>query len=81
LEQQTHGEHSFGGAATARASIPPQANRAIAEPEDELVSADFNWLTDGADLIRATRIWIQYGLVGFTIFCILVGAVEALFGR
>jgi hypothetical protein len=81
LEQKAHGEHSFGETATAHTSIPPQANSAIAEPEEELVNAEFSWFTDGADLIRATRIWIQYGLVGFTILCILVGAVEALFGR
>jgi hypothetical protein len=81
LEQKAHGEHSFDETATAHAGIPPQANNAIAEPDDELVSTEFNWFTDGADLIRATRLWIQYGLVGFTIFCILVGAVEALFGR
>ena len=71
----------MGGTATALACIPPQVDSAVAEPEDELVSLDFNWLTDGADLLRATRCWIQYGLVGFTIVCILVGAVEALFGR
>jgi hypothetical protein len=81
LEQLAHGEHSFSETATVPASIPPQAESAFAEPQDDLVSADFNWLTDGADLIRATRCWIQYGLVGFTIVCILVGAVEALFGR
>jgi hypothetical protein len=72
LKQQAHGERSFGETATANA---------IPEPEGELAGVDFNWLTDGADLLRATRLWIQYGLVGFTIFCILVGAVEALFGR
>jgi hypothetical protein len=81
LEQQAHGRQSFGETATVLACIPTQVDTAVAEPEDELVSLDFNWLTDGADLIRATRLWIQYGLVGFTIFCILVGAVEALFGR
>jgi hypothetical protein len=81
LEQQAHGEQSFDGTATALACIPTQANSAVAEPDDELVSPDFDWLSDGADLIRATRCWIQYGLVGFTIFCILIGAVEALFGR
>jgi hypothetical protein len=81
LEQQAHGEHSFDETATAHVCIPPQTNSAIAEPDEELVSTEFSWFTDGADLIRATRLWIQYGLVGFTIFCILVGAVEALFGR
>ena len=31
--------------------------------------------------IHATRTWIQYGVFGFAVFCIVVGAVEALFGR
>ena len=81
MEHQAHGEHSFGGTATADTSIQLHAASAVSESADELVSAEFSWLTDGADLLRATRCWIQYGLVGFTIFCILVGAVEALFGR
>ena len=40
-----------------------------------------NWLDDGVNVLRATRGWIQYGTVGFAILCIVVGAVEALFGR
>jgi hypothetical protein len=32
-------------------------------------------------VVRATRIWIQYGIFGFAVFCIVVGAVESLFGR
>jgi hypothetical protein len=32
-------------------------------------------------VIRATRTWIQYGVFGFAILCIVIGAVEALFGR
>jgi hypothetical protein len=32
-------------------------------------------------IIHATRSWIQYGTVGFSVLCIVVGAVEALFGR
>ena len=35
----------------------------------------------GLTVVRATRIWIQYGVFGFAVFCILVGAVESLFGR
>jgi len=33
------------------------------------------------ELMRATQGWIQYGTLGFAIFCIIIGAVEALFGR
>jgi hypothetical protein len=32
-------------------------------------------------IIHATRAWIQYGTVGFAVICIVIGAVEALFGR
>ena len=28
-----------------------------------------------------TRHWIQYGVFGFTVACIMIGAVERLFGR
>ena len=40
------------------------------------------WLDDaGIEIIRATRSWIQYGTLGFAVICIVIGAVEALFGR
>jgi hypothetical protein len=40
------------------------------------------WLDNaGIQIIRATRSWIQYGTVGFAVMCILIAAVEALFGR
>jgi hypothetical protein len=40
------------------------------------------WLDDtGIQIIRATRTWIQYGTVGFAVVCIVIGAVEGLFGR
>jgi hypothetical protein len=35
----------------------------------------------GPAIVRATRDWIQYGIFGFAVLCIVVGAVEALFGR
>jgi hypothetical protein len=35
----------------------------------------------GIQILRATRSWIQYGTVGFAVVCILIGAVEGLFGR
>jgi hypothetical protein len=34
-----------------------------------------------SELSRATQNWIQWGTLGFAIFCIVIGAVEALFGR
>lgn len=36
---------------------------------------------DNITIIRATRLWVQYGIFGFAVFCIIVGAVESLFGR
>ncbi|HEX4594423.1 MAG TPA: hypothetical protein VH157_09115 [Bryobacteraceae bacterium] len=36
---------------------------------------------DNLTIARATRLWVQYGIFGFAVFCILVGAVESLFGR
>jgi hypothetical protein len=33
------------------------------------------------EIIKATRSWIQYGTVAFAVLCIVIGAVEALFGR
>jgi hypothetical protein len=40
------------------------------------------WLDEaGIEIVRATRTWIQYGAVGFAVLCIVIGAVEALFGR
>jgi hypothetical protein len=33
------------------------------------------------ELLRATHGWLQLGTLGFAILCIIVGAVEALFGR
>ncbi|HYL76901.1 MAG TPA: hypothetical protein VEU96_21975 [Bryobacteraceae bacterium] len=35
----------------------------------------------GPSIIRATREWIQYGVFGFAVLCIVISAVEALFGR
>jgi hypothetical protein len=37
--------------------------------------------SDNLTIVRATRLWVQYGIFGFAIFCIVIGAVESLFGR
>ena len=36
---------------------------------------------DNLTVVRATRLWVQYGIFGFAVFCIVVGAVESVFGR
>jgi hypothetical protein len=33
------------------------------------------------DLLRATQGWIQWGTFGFAVLCIVIAAVESLFGR
>ena len=37
--------------------------------------------SDSVSILRATRTWLQYGVVGFAVVCIVIGAIEALFGR
>jgi hypothetical protein len=32
-------------------------------------------------VIHLTRTWVQYGIFGFAVLCIVIGAMEALFGR
>jgi hypothetical protein len=39
------------------------------------------WDGTGVEIARATRSWIQYGTLAFAVICIVIGAVEALFGR
>ncbi len=39
------------------------------------------WDGAGTEIARATRSWIQYGTLAFAVLCIVIGAVEALFGR
>jgi hypothetical protein len=54
------------------------------EQSNEQVPAERTayWLDEtGIQILRATRSWIQYGTVGFAVICILIGAVEGLFGR
>jgi hypothetical protein len=52
------------------------------DPDTEArLEDEFDWVNQWIDVVRATRGWIQYGMVGFAILCIVIGAVEALFGR
>lgn len=32
-------------------------------------------------VVHLTRTWVQYGIFGFAVLCIVIGAVEALFNR
>jgi hypothetical protein len=56
----------------ASASGPPQIAQAKL--------ADQFW-EDMLMVFQATRSWIQYGALGFAVLCIIVGAVEGLFGK
>ena len=33
------------------------------------------------EILRTTQWWVLYGTGGFAVLCILIGAIEALFGR
>jgi hypothetical protein len=56
-------------------------------PIDEQVSDDLDTAEPARNgdtaiqIIRATRSWIQYGMVGFTVFCIVIGALESILIR
>lgn len=55
-------------------------------PDVQLSSVEENpappwWDGSGIEIARATRSWIQYGTVAFAVLCIVIGAVEGLFGR
>jgi hypothetical protein len=72
--------------ADAASSPLPEPQTASAEQQSVQAPAtsliDALWLEEaGVEIIRATRSWIQYGTVGFAVICIVIGAVEALFGR
>ena len=48
------------------------------EPAEE---APWNWSEGFAlDIARATRTWIQYGMVGFAVACIVIGAIKGALG-
>ena len=51
-----------------------------AEPAN-VQEATCNW-PDGfaLEIARATRTWVQYGMLGFAVVCIVIGAVKGLLG-
>jgi hypothetical protein len=62
----------------------PESGPTEQQQSNEQVPAERTayWLDEtGIQILRATRSWIQYGTVGFAVICILIGAVEGLFGR
>ena len=66
----------------ASAAEPPQ--QAVINEEvkiDDPIPASAWWDGTGVEIARATRSWVQYGTLAFAVICIVIGAVEALFGR
>ena len=49
---------------------PMEANAEVPIPSIEYIG-----------VVHLTRTWVQYGIFGFAVLCIVIGAVEALFGR
>jgi hypothetical protein len=60
---------------------PPPA--VAAEPEQDVATAPTVVIKpiEYVGVIHLTRTWVQYGVFGFAVLCIVIGAVEALFGR
>jgi hypothetical protein len=84
LEQQSDHTVIFPDQSALLGPAEAQPEAAEQNQINESVSAEENayWLDEtGIPILRATRSWIQYGTVGFAVICIVIGAVEALFGR
>jgi len=71
------------GARTAARSSAERASRRALEPVTEAEpNVAANPLADEYKAVfHLTRTWVQYGVFGFAVLCIVIGAVEALFGR
>jgi hypothetical protein len=84
LEQRSDHNALFADQSALMGAGEAQSASAEQNQVDESVSAQESayWLDEtGIPILRATRSWIQYGTVGFAVICIVIGAVEALFGR
>ena len=60
---------------TPIAAEPEQKAEVPVEPPAPTGSIEY------VGVIHLTRTWVQYGIFGFAVLCIVIGAVEALFGR
>jgi hypothetical protein len=58
----------------------PTATEAPVVEESQPIHEE-SWDGYGIEIVRATRTWLQYGMFLFAVLCIVIGAVEALFGR
>jgi hypothetical protein len=55
----------------------PDTVLAVEEPQPDRIAPQQTY----EDIVRATRWCVLYGTSGFAVLCILIGAVESLFGR
>jgi hypothetical protein len=84
LEHLCNDTGAFADQSASANAVEPQPELIEQYESNERVSSDQTgyWLDEtGIPIIRATRTWVQYGTLGFAVFCILIGAVEGLFGR
>lgn len=59
----------------------PSVLIAAGDPVEEASFALWNWPEGFAlDIAHATRTWIQYGMLGFAVVCIVIGAVKGILG-
>jgi hypothetical protein len=65
----------------AEATVSADATEPVTEAAVDVGQAWLGLEDTSREIVRATRSWIQYGTLGFAVLCIVVGAVEALFGR
>lgn len=49
------------------------------EPAEKALRNEPNRLA--LDIAHATRTWIQYGIVGFAVMCIVIGAIKGVLAR
>jgi hypothetical protein len=83
LEQPDQTASLTGQPAPSSALQPPPAPTGQQQSNEHVRAERTSYWLDGTGIpiLRATRTWIQYGTVGFAVMCILIGAVEGVFGR
>jgi hypothetical protein len=75
---------SFTASAAALPAVETASPSTEQASSNQTVRAARNniWLDGaGAEIMHATRYWVQYGTLGFAVICIVIGAVEGLLGR
>ena len=69
-------------ATSENSAVPVEGTDSTAcEPEADSENSQTEQEIEAISVIHATRTWVQYGVFGFAVLCIIIGAMEALFGR